>query len=92
MTAGQPIGLGLRVTSEFFKPEGNVVPFSDRVMAGLLHAVVAIGIGHEEGSSAPWFYVLNSWGPQWGLVGHKLSSASTKCKANRANHNLASGA
>ncbi|MGB5957185.1 hypothetical protein [Pseudomonas sp.] len=43
ITAGQPIGLGLRVTREFFKPQDGVIPFSDQVMAGLLHAVVAIG-------------------------------------------------
>lgn len=76
ITAGQPIGLGVRVTREFFKPEGGVIPFSDQVMAGLLHAVVAIGVGHEEGSSAPWFYVRNSWGPQWGVDGHAWVSGA----------------
>lgn len=76
ITAGQPIGLGLRVTREFFKPQDGVVPFSDQVMAGLLHAVVAIGVGHEEGSSAPWFYVRNSWGPQWGVDGHAWVSGT----------------
>lgn len=76
ITAGRPIGLGLRVTREFFKPEGDVVPFSDQVLAGLLHAVVAIGVGHEEGSSAPWFYVRNSWGPQWGANGHAWVSGA----------------
>lgn len=76
ITAGQPVGMGLRVTRGFFKPEGDVVPFSDQVMAGLLHAVVAIGVGHEKGSSAPWFYVRNSWGPQWGANGHAWVSGA----------------
>ncbi|WP_367575921.1 C1 family peptidase [Pseudomonas oryzihabitans] len=70
IAAGQAIGLGVRVTQEFYKPEGDVVSFSDQVLKGVLHAVVAIGVGHEEGSSAPWFYVRNSWGPQWGLGGY----------------------
>lgn len=73
---GQPVGLGLRVTRGFFKPKGDVVSFSDEVMAGLLHAVVAIGVGHEEGCSAPWFYVRNSWGPQWGANGHAWVSGA----------------
>lgn len=76
ITAGQPIGLGLRLTPEFFKPEGGLVSFSDQVVAGLLHAVVAIGVGHEESSSAPWFYVRNSWGPQWGINGHAWISGT----------------
>lgn len=76
ITAGQPIGLGLRVTPEFFKPDRNLVIFSDRVMAGLLHAVVAIGVGHEEGSSTPWFYVRNSWGAHWGVNGYAWISGA----------------
>ncbi|MFS2068772.1 C1 family peptidase [Pseudomonas sp. CT11-2] len=76
ISVGQPVGLGLRVTPEFFKPAGDVVLFSDQVMPGLLHAVVAIGLGHEEGSSAPWFYVRNSWGPQWGVDGHAWISGA----------------
>jgi len=76
ISAGQPIGLGLRVTPEFFKPEGGLVAFGDQVMPGLLHAVVAIGVGHEEGNSAPWFYVRNSWGPQWGVDGHAWISGA----------------
>lgn len=74
--SGRPVGLGLRVTPEFFKPEGNLVPFGDQVILGLLHAVVAIGVGHEDGSSAPWFYVRNSWGPQWGIDGHAWISGA----------------
>lgn len=76
IAAGRPIGLGLRVTRGFYKPKGDVVSFSDQVMEGLLHAVVAIGVGHEEGSSAPWFYVRNSWGPQWGADGHAWVSGA----------------
>ena len=76
ISAGQPIGLGLRVTPEFFRPNGNVVPFSEQVMAGLLHAVVAIGVGHEQDNRAPWFYVRNSWGPRWGVNGHAWISGA----------------
>lgn len=74
--AGQPVGLGLRVTPEFFRPEDGLVSSSNQVMAGLLHAVVAIGVGNEEGSSEPWFYVRNSWGPQWGINGHAWISGA----------------
>ncbi|WP_420892801.1 C1 family peptidase [Pseudomonas chlororaphis] len=76
ISTGQPIGLGLRVTPEFFKPDRDLVPFSAQVMPGLLHAVVAIGVGHEDGNSAPWFYVRNSWGPQWGVDGHAWISGT----------------
>lgn len=76
IAAGQPIGLGLRVTPEFFKPQENKVHFSERVVSGVLHAVVAIGVGHEAGNSAPWFYVRNSWGPQWGANGHAWISGT----------------
>lgn len=76
ITAGRPIGLGLRVTPEFFSPVGEVVGFGEQVLPGLLHAVVAIGVGHEEGCNAPWFYVRNSWGPQWGVNGHAWISGA----------------
>ncbi|PBP75464.1 hypothetical protein CCL22_27130 [Pseudomonas syringae] len=76
ISAGQAIGLGLRVTPEFFKPDGSLVAFSDQVMMGFLHAVVAIGVGHEDGNSAPWFYVRNSWGPNWGVDGHAWISGT----------------
>ncbi|MGN9402226.1 C1 family peptidase [Pseudomonas syringae] len=76
ISAGRPIGLGLRVTPEFFRPDGSLVAFSDRVMMGLLHAVVAIGVGYEDGNSAPWFYVRNSWGPNWGVNGHAWISGT----------------
>ncbi|KPX59579.1 MULTISPECIES: C1 family peptidase [Pseudomonas syringae group genomosp. 2] len=76
ISAGRPIGLGLRVTPEFFRPDGSLVAFSDQVMMGLLHAVVAIGVGYEDGNSAPWFYVRNSWGPNWGVNGHAWISGT----------------
>ncbi|BCS41875.1 hypothetical protein Pta6605_02060 [Pseudomonas amygdali pv. tabaci] len=43
---------------------------------GLLHAVVAIGVVYEDGNSAPWFYVRNSWGPNWGVNGHAWISGT----------------
>ncbi|WP_157178045.1 C1 family peptidase [Pseudomonas amygdali] len=76
ISAGRPIGLGLRVTPEFFRPDGSLVAFSDQVMMGLLHAVVAIGVVYEDGNSAPWFYVRNSWGPNWGVNGHAWISGT----------------
>lgn len=68
--AGRAVGLGLRVTQEFFDPVAGVVPYSEEVMPRILHAVVAVGVGRKEGEVVPWFYVRNSWGPTWGQQGH----------------------
>lgn len=73
---GRPIGLGLRITPEFYRPIGGVVSFSDQVVGVMLHAVVAIGVGWDADKEAPWFYVRNSWGPGWGNQGHAWISGA----------------
>ncbi|WP_313055346.1 C1 family peptidase [Pseudomonas lopnurensis] len=76
LRAGRPVGLGLRVTREFYVPDNGVVSFSDHVVPGMLHAVVAIGLGRHDEDASPWFYVRNSWGPDWGIQGHAWISGA----------------
>lgn len=68
--AGKAVGLGIRVTQEFYDAKAGVIEFSEGVLKGLLHAVVAVGVGRRAGEVTPWFYVRNSWGPSWGKHGY----------------------
>lgn len=68
--AGKAVGLGLRITQAFLDAKTDIIDFSERVLPGLLHAVVAVGVGRKQGEVTPWFYVRNSWGPTWGTQGY----------------------
>ncbi|WP_307389017.1 C1 family peptidase [Pseudomonas cedrina] len=60
-----PTGLALRLTQEFYSPQNGQVLFSDRVIPGMLHAVVVIGHGTTP-DSKQWLFIRNSWGSPWG--------------------------
>lgn len=70
MRSGEPVGLGLRLTHEFYSPVEGVIPFSHSLLPGAMqHAVVAVGLGHDA-QGKPWFLIRNSWGEEWGQRGH----------------------
>ncbi|ATH84139.1 hypothetical protein CO724_00350 [Ectopseudomonas mendocina] len=70
MRMGVPIGLALRLTYDFYSPVEGIIPFSPLVLPGaMLHAVVAVGMGHDDHAET-WFLIRNSWGKEWGQNGH----------------------
>jgi len=69
LQSGVVVGLGLRLTREFYRPDGDIVVFSSSVMPGtMIHAVVVVGMGYDE-HKEPWFLIRNSWGSGWGANG-----------------------
>lgn len=67
--AGVSMGVGLRLTQEFYSPVDGLIPYSTAVVpTSMIHAVVVAGLGHD--GQEPWFYIRNSWGPSWGRDGH----------------------
>lgn len=76
MQAMVPMGLALKLTLDFYRPVEGVISFSPTVLPGaMMHAVVAVGLGYDEGSQ-PWFLIRNTWGEAWGLNGHAWISAA----------------
>lgn len=70
------IGLALRLTLTFYRPEGDVIAFSDAVLPGsMIHAVVVVGLGYDE-HGEPWFLIRNSWGGEWGVNGYAWLSST----------------
>lgn len=72
---GYPIGLGLQLTYDFYQPLDGVIGYSESAMPGMLHAVLAVGLGYDE-ETTPWFYIRNSWGKAWGNQGHAWISGT----------------
>lgn len=60
-----PTGLALRLTQEFYSPQNGKVLFSNRVLPGMLHAVVVVGYGATS-DNKQWLFIRNSWGAPWG--------------------------
>lgn len=70
------IGLALRLTLTFYRPNGDVIAFSDAVLPGtMIHAVVVVGLGYDE-HGEPWFLIRNSWGAGWGVNGYAWLSST----------------
>ncbi len=67
---GKPVGLVLKLTESFFAPVMGVVDFSHKVLDGLRHAVVAIGVGRHGTTNQPLIRIRNSWGTSWGDGGN----------------------
>lgn len=67
---GNPVGLVLRLTESFYKPVMGVIDFSHKVLDGLHHAVVAIGLGTHGMTHEPHILIRNTWGADWGDAGN----------------------
>ena len=66
---GIPVGLGLALTDSFYHPSDGLVAFEADVRTGILHAVVAVGLGWGPHCD-PHFLIRNSWGAGWGMEGN----------------------
>lgn len=72
LSNGRSIGLVLRLTVEFFEASISTpqIPYSPNAIFGQSHAVLAVGVGHDEVSLERHVLIRNSWGPNWGHGGH----------------------
>ena len=70
LLSGNPIGLVLKLTESFYKPVTGVIDFSHKVLDGLHHAVVAIGLGTHGATHKPHILIRNTWGTDWGNAGN----------------------
>lgn len=70
LLSGNPIGLVLKLTESFYKPVMGVIDFSHKVLDGMHHAVVAIGLGMHGATHKPHILIRNTWGTDWGNAGN----------------------
>ena len=75
-TAQQPVGIS--VDASTFKDYSSGVMDFASCGSEINHAVVVSGYGTEEDGTEFW-WVRNSWGPDWGLNGYIKLSRETKC-------------
>ena len=66
LLSGNPVGLVIKLTESFYTPVVGAVDFSHKVLDGLHHAVVAIGLGIHGTTQEPHIRIRNSWGTGWG--------------------------
>lgn len=68
----QSIGLVIRVTLEFMVADATTphVPFSPNFLPGQSHAVLIVGFGEHAVTGERHVLIRNSWGPDWGRMGH----------------------
>lgn len=65
----RPIGLGLKLTENFYVPVDGIVTFEPAALVPVvLHAVAVVGLGWE--GEEPYFLIRNSWGDGWGIGGN----------------------
>jgi hypothetical protein len=69
LLSGNPIGLVLKLTESFYKPVMGVIDFSHKVLDGMHHAVVAIGLGTHGSTHKQHILIRNTWGADWGNSG-----------------------
>lgn len=69
LKAGQPVVLGVRISSAFLSPTGPgfAIPASGPGHGG--HAVLVVGLGQDVAGDE-YLLIRNSWGPFWGDAGH----------------------
>jgi hypothetical protein len=70
LLSGNPVGLILKLTESFYKPVRGTIDFSHKVLDGLHHAVVAIGLGTHGATHKPHVLIRNTWGADWGNAGN----------------------
>lgn len=72
LRAGKSVGMVVRLTSDFLLVDGQTarIEFSNNVMTGMSHAVVAVGLGWYTDTNEPHLLIRNSWGVDWGYEGH----------------------
>ena len=70
LRAGFSVGLGLRLTLDFYSPQSGIIGFSSSVLPGAYHAVLAVGIGYDKSASTSYVLIRNSWGKDWGKQGY----------------------
>jgi hypothetical protein len=70
LAAGHPVGLVIKLTTDFYKPNAGIVAYSPMVVPKQRHAIVATGYGTHNVSSEPYILIRNSWGTAWGDKGY----------------------
>jgi len=65
-----PVGLILKLTQTFLKPDLGIIDFSHMLLTvGMHHAVVATGCGTCNDTGELHFRIRNTWGQTWGDQG-----------------------
>ena len=74
---GEPVGLIMNLTREFFSPEDitGIIPFTDGALPSSSHAVLVVGYGIHMVTRELHFFIRNSWGDGWGVQGHAWVSS-----------------
>lgn len=70
LSKGSPVGLVIKLTREFMRPDAGLVNYSPMVFPGQLHAVIATAVGTHKTSLGRYIRIRNSWGMSWGDNGH----------------------
>jgi C1A family cysteine protease len=62
--------LVIAVSKNLFDPVQGIVQYGTDFVPDVLHALLAVGIGHHTVTNDVYILVRNSWGDSWGNNGH----------------------